>query len=404
MTAATKTITNTKKGYNINHFYLSLMILWRALQGTIMTFDSGGRTTLFLTLIVFFLNLRNKNFREIAFGAPCIIWLLWVIFSATNVLIQGYHVTEIPYSFFVIQRLFAPYVVLVIAAFEYARNRNLFLKVMLYSFLLYSIIGFYFMDNYYVAQQEGRDANNSLGNLLAINAVFIIFFAALLNNFKELNQKKLYLFIVFSFFIIIASATRKAVGAASIIYISLVLSQIKLNLTNLIKLGVIIFVISFTFNFVMENTFLGERFVEEAEKEIYTGNNPFLKLVGDRAMNYIEGYEIFLDNPLFGIGVKNYTHYTHSTHVLHTEYMVQMCEHGLVGLVLFILFYSTIIYQQLKVKAVNSKFKSSKFIMLGAIAAILFMGITAWIYDFAFYYAVIGTVVGNIYYSKKVTQ
>lgn len=42
--------------------------------------------------------------------------------------------------------------------------------------------------------------------------------------------------------------------------------------------------------------------------------------------------------------------------------------------------------------------------MLGAIAAILFMGITAWIYDFAFYYAVIGTVVGNIYYSKKVTQ
>lgn len=401
MTATSKAITNKK--FNLNLFYLSLMILWKALQGTVMPFDSGGRTTLFLTLIVFFLNIRNKNFREIAFGAPSMLWLIWVIFSAINLYIQGYNVKSISYSFFIIHHLFAPYVVMVVAAFEFARNRELLFKIMLYTFMVYSIIGFFFMDNFYVAMQEGRSVENTLGNLLALNTVFIIFYAALQNNFKFINQKRLYFFIIFAFIILIISATRKAVGAAVIIYISLVLSQIKINLKNIIKLAIILTITSFVYDYVMENTFLGERFIEEAEKEHYTGNNPFLKLVGDRANFYITGYDVFMKNPIFGVGIGNYMYYTGTQHVLHTEYMVQMCENGLVGTIIFVLFYASIIYQLLKVKVVSPMFKSERYIMIGAIAAILFIGITAWIYDFEFYFAVIGTAIGHIYYSKKAT-
>ena len=383
----------------MNYFYLSLMILWKALQGTIMTFDAGGRTTLFLTLLVLCVNLRSRQFQKIAFGLPSKIWLIWVIYTAINVYIQGYNNKSLLFSFFIILHLLAPYVVMVVSAFEFVKNKERLLKVLLYSFLTYSIIGFYFMDNFYVAMQEGRDAGKTLGNLLAINTVFIVFCAALLYKFKVYSQKKMYAFIIFAVAIIVISATRKAFGAVGILYISLIISQTKLNLKNIIKIAAIATIFYIGFNYMMENTFMGERIVNEAEIEHYTGDNIFLKFVGDRANNYIIGYEIFKDNPIFGIGIGNYMTYTRNSLVLHTEYMAQLCENGLVGFTLFAVFYISIIYKLFKIKS-NPILKSGRIIMIGAILAILFMGITAWIYDFSFYFAIIGVTIGHIYYSK----
>lgn len=387
----------------LNYFYLSLMILWHALQKSIMTFDAGGRTIFFSTLLVLFVNLRSRQFQKIAFGLPSRIWLIWVIYTAFNVYIQGYNVKNLLFSFFIILHLFAPYVVMVVSAFEFVKDKEKLLKVLLYSFLAYSIIGFFFMDNFYVAMQEGRDAGKTLGNLLAINTVFIVSCSALLYKFKVFSQKKMYMFIVFAVAIIVVSATRKAFGAVIIIYISLIISQTKLNFHNIIKIVAISTILYVGFDYMMENTFMGERFINEAEKEHYTGNNPFLKLVGDRASNYIIGYKIFQDNPIFGIGIGNYRSYTNTSLVLHTEYMVQLCENGIVGFALFAMFYISIIYKLYKIKN-NPILKSGKTIMIGTITAILFMGLTAWIYDFHFYFAVIGVAIGYIYYSRINTK
>ena len=58
-----------------------------------------------------------------------------------------------------------------------------------------------------------------------------------------------------------------------------------------------------------------------------------------RAIQYEFGYEKFLENPYFGIGLNNYKQFDGYNLVLHSEYLVQLIENGLVGFILFFLFY-----------------------------------------------------------------
>lgn len=383
----------------LNYIYIITTILWLPIQKTFLQFDGKARTLFFLTIIVMIVNSQYNSFRKFAFSRPAVIWLIWCIYAIINATVQGYSV-DLPMGYYFVLKILSPYVIMVTASYEFSKNENRFLKYMLGTFVIYSIIGFYFMDNFYIAMQEGRSANNTLGNLLALNTVFISFYAALLCNNKVISINAFYLFLAFAGTIITLSATRKAFGAVVIIYAFYLFSQIKPTLSNVIKYLIIFIIIYIGIDFIINNTFIGERFtkIEESSEMLSDTDNPFLKMLGDRVFFYITGWDVFTNNPLCGIGLSNFGVYTKTNIVIHTEYIVQLCECGIVGTFLYVLFYSSIISNIFKYHKSLPLEKSSSMIVFSAILAILFISLTAWTYDFPFYFAVLGTVIG---YTKK---
>lgn len=383
----------------LNYFYIIITLLWLPLQKTFLHVDGKARTLFFLTIIVIVTNLSYKNFRRITFSKPAVIWFIWCFYVIINAIIQGYTV-NLPIEYYIVLKILSPYTIMVVSAYEYTKNENLFLKSMLITFVTYSIIGFYFMDNYYIAMQEGKSADNTLGNLLALNTVFIAYFAALLCNNKTISTQIFYILFAFTSIIITLSATRKAFGAVIIIYVFYLFSQIKPTLNNIIKCFFIFITLYIGINYIINNTFIGERFtnIEESAEVVVNTNNPFLKMMGDRAYFYVTGWSIFLDNPFMGIGLSNFGAYTNTGISIHTEYIVQLCECGIVGTLIYIFFYISLFTSTKKIYSQLPQDRATGIIMRGVIFAILFISMTAWTYDFPFYFAVLGTVIG---FSKK---
>lgn len=379
-----------------NYFYVILTLLWIPLQKTVLHIDGKGRILFFMTIFALITNLKLKSFRRIALSTPASIWLIWCIYVTINAIVKGYSVAELPFSFYIVLKILCPYVIMAVSAYEYTKNNVTFLKALLITFIVYSTIGFFFMDNFYIAEEEGRSADNTLGNLLALNAIFIAFFAGLLMSMKVISKKYFYLFFAYAAAIITLSATRKAFGALFIIYIFIIFSQTKPTFGNILKLLFILLILYIGLDYVINNTYLGERFgnIEESAESFVDTNNPFLKLVGDRAFFYVIGWEVFLNNALSGIGLTNFPTYTRTSLFIHTEYIVQLCECGIIGTCLFAMFYTSILKNIIKKRNSSYLDKTVGIVMIGVIVAILFIGLTAWLYDFAFFFAVIGVVIG----------
>lgn len=394
--------------YNIlNYIYIAFVILRSPLQGTILPIDGRGLILLMLTIFVFILNFQKRMFKNILFSKPLIFWGLWCIYSAFNSYIKGYPSESITYPYFVINQLFCPFVILCISTYEYIKDSGVFIKALLIIFIIYALLGAFVMDIGYVVAEEGILNANTLGNLLALNVVFIIFFASIMFCRKEIEKKNLIVLIIFTMYIVVISATRKALGAGFIMLIALIMSQIKLNFTNLVKILFPILTLYIAINYIMSNTQMGERFqeikdVNESLNAKYDiEGNIFLEAMGDRAPYYIDGTELFLKNPITGIGLRNFTLKTsHTTH-LHTEYMVQLCECGIIGTTLFVLLYITVIKELIWTFKKRKKEINITIIMMGALVAILFLYLTTWSYSFAFYFLILGCLIAH---TKKSEQ
>lgn len=176
--------------YNIlNYIYIAFVILRSPLQGTILPIDGRGLILLMLTIFVFILNFQKRMFKNILFSKPLIFWGLWCIYSAFNSYIKGYPSESITYPYFVINQLFCPFVILCISTYEYIKDSGVFIKALLIIFIIYALLGAFVMDIGYVVAEEGILNANTLGNLLALNVVFIIFFASIMFCRKEIEKK-----------------------------------------------------------------------------------------------------------------------------------------------------------------------------------------------------------------------
>ena len=150
---------------------------------------------------------------------------------------------------------------------------------------------------------------------------------------------------------------------------------------------------------ILSNTLLGERLFEAATNtnKFNTTNSKFLELMDDRAIFYIEGWLLFIENPITGIGLRNFMVDFDYEHPIHSEYMVQIAETGIIGTTLYVIFYTLIIRLILKTR--KNKLNSNIFlIMFGFIATILFISLTSWTYEFSRYYVIFGLIIGYSYY------
>ena len=124
-----------------------------------------------------------------------------------------------------------------------------------------------------------------------------------------------------------------------------------------------------------------------------------MNFLGDRAYFYINGWRLFCEQPVFGIGLFNFRQ-TMRTHLpIHSEYIVQLCEMGIIGSILFINYYRSIFK---RIRIVNSLGeKKIALIFLGWMAALLFVSLTTWTYEFPRYFLITGIFVGYSNWKEK---
>lgn len=145
----------------------------------------------------------------------------------------------------------------------------------------------------------------------------------------------------------------------------------------------------------MDNTEAGARLIDSddtAVAELQTGT--MLDLLGERAWYYFLGWQNFLSNPWFGIGLWHFETYNQYGLPLHTEYMIHIAEGGIIGATIYFSFIAFILIKLIK-RFILTK-TSVSFILLMVFISYLFIGITAREFYYTFFFPILGVIVYNI--------
>lgn len=381
----------------INLAYLVFLIVWQPIKMLTIQIDGKGRIPFVLTLFVLLYNLFvNPDVRKLMGGKPFIIWLIWIVYAFVNMMVKGYHFDSNTPLFYLVNKLLAPYLALTLTCHEGVVNRKRLVRLLVFAFAFYCVLGFFFMGR---AHSED-DSSLTLGNALAIYGSLLVFLLIAARNEEAMSGFGFTTLVVLVLLMIISTATRKAFGVAAILIAFYGLSLVSLKPKNIIFVVVLAIGAYVGVEYVMDNTYLGERLSntsEQAESRIdYASDSKFLQFVGDRAPHYVLGWEIFKQHPVTGIGLNNFIHVSGFTERLHTEYMVQFTENGLIGFILFVLYNFWYIKNLNRLRRASEN-KSKAIIGLGWIVALLFLEVTAWTYDMNAAFICSGVVASYVY-------
>ena len=368
--------------HKINYFFIVLCIAWTPVHIYILRTDAAGRTLLFVSFVALLGSLwllQWKRYLLLLKNPVFLCWTALVVFSLLNSMIKGY---DDVWGFwhFVRYNYFQPYLFLAVILIEFAKNRTKCLYALLTGLLLYLILGAIHM----TVGRGGRVEAQELGNYLSLHATAMLLVACVAYNYKVLNQKSFFGIVALVLYIIMMSATRKALGASAILLAGLWISRYSdMSLKSFVQLTLFALVAYFSLSYISENTLLGQRMTTQQTETLskmagYIHMNTFLAaLLGDRALQYVLGFEVFLKNLWSGIGIANFMKTTEFPYRLHTEYMVQLCENGIIGFSLLIFVYAVLLR-----KLIRKILVGERMVIMGlfGLLALLFLNITAWTY------------------------
>ncbi len=385
----------------INYFYIAFVILWLPINLAFLNIDGKGRILAIIATLVFTLNTLHDNqfFKKHFLGPPFYLWLIWIIYNSINLLIKGFN-QETSLGLYIITNLFIPYLSMIISYKEIKRNKTKFLNFIVAIFVIFSLLSVTVLGKGELTDSDTnlkiQRVSGKLGNIGPLISLFILFFLSLLYNNKKKRLATLIIFAIYIIGIVVLSGTRKAIGAVMLILLTSYLAKMKFTFKNSLAVISLCLFIYFGYNYFMENTALGVRFekgIADGEKA-NTSNIVALNFLGDRAFFYIDGWKIFKENPLNGIGLENYMSVSKNNYRLHTEYIVQLAETGLIGMSLFFLFNFSIGKQLISTWKKYKNRRSEVWALSGGFLAILFLGLTAWTYSFPHYFIVFGVIIG----------
>lgn len=372
----------------LNYTLLVMTILWSVLQEYVV-FDGAGRIPSVLAVVCFFVNLYYNKAKII--DVPYVFWGIWVLFAILNTHFKGNHLAD-PLFFYL--GIFRNYVILYVASLEFRRNRDYFLKFVSICLFIYALGAFFTMQD---LKNSGRILSFS-GNAAVLLLMFFPAFGVLQYYYKKLSFKMFLFYLFVALYFAVVGATRKAIGGIAIIIFMAIIANLDFRSFKKVFFSIVSFVVIYiAFNYMMENTVLGERFLmaEEINDKFIPyqfRDHWFFNFVGDRAGYYIRGWQYFIDNLWTGIGLMNFAVFDYGKHVLHTEYMVQLAECGIIGTTLYLLFMGWMAYNLLyvffKIEKRETLFYASIY------GAILFLSFTTWIYQFPIYFISFGIIIG----------
>lgn len=382
-----------------NYIYIFVIIIWSPFSLYILKFDTVGRSIAILSLLVFMVNAFSIKFRKISFGRYTVFWLLWYFYTIINsIFFKGYNEATYDCKFwvFALNWTLAPYTILCIVIFESKNNKSMLLNVIILAF------SFFFL----LSILNGIDFNfgernlNAQGNSLPVALCIFVFVLYLKLSYNDNIKHLVYLYIAFIVFIIALSGTRKAFMAAIIISFFYYLSTFsRFSIKTILRIIIVGLMVILLFGSILDSSFIGERFSEartvgELENET---DYVFLSFLGDRTYMYIEGMDMFLKNPITGVGIGNYMTYSLGSMMMHSELMVQLTEGGVLGTGLFFIFYFRILKSIIKSIIMRTVNRKKIILALGCFCACLFMCITASVYDNPYIFIAYGLIISEIY-------
>lgn len=384
-----------------NLFYIFICITWVPIQRYYLQVDGAGRTILALSLLAVLFNIGEIQKRRHIFRSPAFIcWNLLVLFSMINSFLKGFISEWGTLAFYQVNYI-VPYVTLVTLIVELDINKKRCLRVLLWALMTFVFIGFIHMAGDTGERMEAEE----LGNALPLNAVCALLVSAFLYTQYRMKNFIFFTIVAILFLLIIASGTRKALGASVIILIGTILSKnSRLTFSSILQTTFWGLLIYYGIVYVLEHTLIGLRIVESVELTdvVFTDNKPLndllLTILGDRATMYWQGWFIWLQHPITGIGVMNFMIVSGIPFRLHTEYMVQLCENGLIG---FILLVSVYYFLFKSIRRRKSMAMNTKIMILFTLFSLLFLNLTAWTYSAMFGMIFYGILYAEIYSQKN---
>lgn len=389
------------KYYNIKYFFLFLICVWEPLQVYIIKIDGAQRTIGVLILVTILLNINKPNFIARVAKYPIVFWGIWISYAIINTIQLGYN-WEVPYYTFVIV-MTIPLVVLWLIGEDNFNDRDILFNIIILGLFIRILLIFLLdTDRSY---DTGRFGDKIDSNEIGISSIVLIVFLYLKFLNDGYKKKILFPLIVFPIYMIVISASRSAFGALSILLISLfIIHRTKDKLANFIILTFGILIILGTYSFLINNTYLGERLEETTLQGAgldYDLSGSIFEKFGDRGVMYLQGWELFKDHPIRGIGLGNYKLYSSEQFILHSEFMVQLCELGLIGSFFFVLFYGWI--GKNLIYCWNRDFGSHKTTeaYFVALVIILFMGLSIFQHHKPVFFLLTGAIISYILNLKE---
>lgn len=374
-----------RKVENFNIIYIGFIILWPIIKQTILHVDGAGRGEILFSLIAIIVNWKQ------IFKIPSAMyfWIAWVVYNIINTYFKGFFVEGYPYPVWVLCRLFVPLAVMLVAYQTLLYGRKDIYQKLFYFFLFYTLLG-----SFGLVSKEAHDIGtryvNEMGNSYFNTLILSATYAAICFYKKNISPSLSYSLLFFSFEMIILSGERKGLLCFLIILFGFWYAKNAGKGLKSIISTIGLFIIGYLgISYLMEFTTAGMRMTNSLGYSEYN-DNWFLKIMADRAVMYVDGWNAFMENFWTGLGLMNGPNKIVGMRLMfHTEYMVQLAECGMMGFTLFLFFYLSMLKRSIKLLSfyVDKKINYILFFTLISIIAINFV---SWTYDNTFYFMFFG--------------
>lgn len=380
--------------YNITLLLYSLIFVYPPLS---TLWGLGGNNTyppLFGLLAIVIL-ITQKVPKIFFLYTPILTWGLLMLYHYINAKLKG--VPDVNVNVFLSQVLL-PWITLVLTVYLCRIDFKTTIKYIFLIFTTVLILIAFSMFRFGLNLEDRLTDENYHANVVGQLAAMSCFVASI---YSVLQKKKLRFYIsiiLIPMFIIVLSQSRNslilAALAALVYFIGKIKSDKHHSKSKIFTIigGIAVF---FVAQNVIMNSPAGERFVSALNGEIMQSQNKYLTgtifdtLLGERLPYYVIGFDNFVNNPLTGIGLWNFSNYNNYEYPIHSEYMVHIAEGGLIGAVLYITFLSFFFKSFVKYRP-NSD--SLYWQLLILFISILFLGMTARIFAYRQFFPMFGII------------
>ena len=377
----------------VNYLFVFLTINYGLFSRFIIHIDSGKYGLIALSVLV--LVMAPQRFKTLQNSKPIKYWLIWCIYAFLNYYLHPHVVTIDVFALY--RRIFIPLIVMTVVALEYEKCSSKLLWLCLFTASFHMVFGYYF-DPGILFRIDDED--RVLGNSYAITSSFVLFYSAILNRKNKIKTPLFAILAVIAMIVLAMSGTRKAFGAGAIFLAFWIFSDFNFNrIRTWVTVALLLYAGYLGYNQLMENTFIGQRMelIEEQGEDNLPPDAPqILQVFGDRASHYYYGWKKFLDYPFFGVGtgqsrIKQTSTFVDMYLYTHTEYITQLSDQGIVGFILFLMFYYWIAVHVIKAQRLKN---ATARCMLGGLVGLLFFYLTAWAWEFPYYFICLGVLIG----------
>lgn len=343
-------------------------------------------------LIFIFLYFTDDLFCKIVSNKISLLWLVLISYHTINSFVHN-----VPYEggfVMMFMRMFDGYLLMLLCAYCFMIDRNRYIMYILYGFSIFLFITLFVTKMGAGQRLDGAINATQIGQTAGC-AMLIVVLAKYSSNISYL---KLVVFSILPIVVTLLSGSRNGLLLISIALITFVFANIvsEVRLEKVFTLFIGCIVLYCLADYVLNNTFVGERMLDTKEqaKRLGLETGTMLDIFGDRGVYYYYGWKLFMEMPVFGIGLWNFRHVSPLPYPLHAEYMVHLCEGGLIGFIVYLLIIINFI------KHLISEFVENKntmsFILVVFMFSYLFVGLSARLFFTPHFYTLLGPILASI--------